>query len=498
MKIFQQNTTVALILLTVQFFHPSQSYADERYDNTGEVLDVFNRMNRHLVILNDGNIKAYGLYVAGDKGKKYMYFYSSRRLQIGSSEKMKVTFPGKDEKEYHVIKVLPQGQLNSPVYRVETFDHKLSPVTLAIHDSLQSPVAVWAFGRPELPRAIYGLRVVKRYENTVDLYSNFSELFLGSPIFDVRGNILGCVDHPFLTPDTLQTDSIVYLGKRLDSKEIIQNAKTYLKGLELYPQWNEIYPNQFVIDRVKKSVVLLNTSNEGGGVFVGWDKDSTGYILTAAHVVADSPPEFSLQFDSDLDLRITGKTMAGTIDRKLDLAIVTFRGIQDFQPAIFVRPDSLDKMKEDSLYQHIASIGFGNYTLWGTKKGRLKDITGDHLTSTLQLENHDSGGPMINKNGEILGINLITALQGDDEFSDLHSTSISSKAAIRYLEDHLGHVDFEEKWQFLFYRSFWDKNKAWLIPSAVVVGAGIGVAAYKLFFEPPTQEKLEGVPQFPE
>ena len=56
MKIFQQNTTVALILLTVQFFHPSQSYADERYDNTGEVLDVFNRMNRHLVILNDGNI----------------------------------------------------------------------------------------------------------------------------------------------------------------------------------------------------------------------------------------------------------------------------------------------------------------------------------------------------------------------------------------------------------------------------------------------------------
>lgn len=85
------------------------------------------------------------------------------------------------------------------------------------------------------------------------------------------------------------------------------------------------------------------------------------------------------------------------------------------------------------------------------------------MQTDLQLESGDSGGPLLNKNGEVVGINLKTGLQE----SNL-SVANNVETVLNFLDEKLKNVDFKVKWEFLQKPSYWSRNKNWIIPVTAV------------------------------
>jgi len=105
------------------------------------------------------------------------------------------------------------------------------------------------------------------------------------------------------------------------------------------------------------------------------------------------------------------------------------------------------------------------------------------------LMSSDSGGPLFNKNGEIVGINLKTELQ-EGSFS----TANNVETILKYLDEKLGKIEFKEKWQFLEVPSYWSKNKSWLLPAGATALTATGAILYNALKPPPALAEVPALP----
>lgn len=311
-------------------------------------------------------------------------------------------------------------------------------------------------------------------DKTVEVFGNLDQSFLGSPVFDSQGRIMGCI-----------TDTTAKVIKRPEAgnyeqfevtsiTELLKYATSALSGLDLYPIWKEVYPTEFTINWVKESVALLETKKGGAGIFLGRDKSENGYILTAYHVVSEEAFPFSVQFLEHYEEKILGETMMQALDKDLDLAIVKVDSCPAIKPITFMRSNDLGKLENLFTPQTIGTIGYDETTAyWRQKLGTLRNIADKTVETDLPLESGDSGGPIFDRKGEVLGLNLKTTTVDSTQQSIL-SISANSRAILIYLRDQLREVNFKEKWRFYHYPSFWSKNINWLLPSGL---AGSAVAA---------------------
>jgi 2-alkenal reductase len=166
-------------------------------------------------------------------------------------------------------------------------------------------------------------------------------------------------------------------------------------------------------ERVSPGVVSIQVlTEEGGGLGSGFVLDTDGNILTNYHVVAGTQ---DLEVDFPSGLKVRGKVLGTDLDS--DIAVVKV----DVDPAVLV-PLPLGDSEVIKVGQTVVAIG-NPFGLSGTMTvgivsgvGRTLDSmreagggnyfgAGGIIQTDTAINPGNSGGPLLNLNGEVIGIN---------------------------------------------------------------------------------------------
>lgn len=449
-----KSLSVTVMLYLLLFFALPASFAQGTVE---PISTTFEKVKSSVILLDDGQSQAYGIYLARARNGKFMFVLSSNQLSLGIEKRIRGVLLDGKVKQFKAEKLSADVEFNVALYRLESPPKNLTTITRIPQDSLRIKSAVRALGPPVKPSELQDLRVASAGEELIELDGKFSDKSFYGPIFDSQGRIAGYIVNSNAT--VTQHESGSRLGWQVVSiAPLLKYAAGALKDLDLYPVWKEVYPSQYAINQVMESVVLLDTKKSGAGMFLGWSRSKTdttriGYVLTAFHVVEDETQRYSVQFTEDFEGQILGETMIGSIDRDLDLAIVRILNSPAIKPVKFIRNSDLQKLESNLTVPYIASLGYGAFVDWKLELGSLTKVTSQFIETNLTLEAGDSGGPVFNDKGEVLGLNRATARTGN-----VLSLSTNSATISKYLKRNLGKVNFEEKWGFYEYPSFWTRK----------------------------------------
>ena len=453
---------------------------------------AFEQVKTSVLLLDDGQKKSYGIYLASDRNNKFMYVLSSNQLNIGGDNTISGSIISEKIKKLKVTEVFNNDSLRTAIYKIKSSLKRISPFVRIPKDSLNQNDILYVLGKPINPENLteYKVTAISEEDKNIRVIGDIEKSHLGSPVFDHQGRIVGALT---------RIQNFVRETKELNKNEqfelvtiteLLKFATHVLSGVDLYPIWKEIYPAQPIINTVNESVPLLLTKNGGAGIFLGRDKSNFGYILTAFHVVANNiatEDTFSVCFFEKDESHILGETLIEKIDKDLDLAIVKVFNPLDsvvncpyVKPAIFIRSKDLENLQNLDPFPSlkVASIGYQTTDTWREKFGSLKQIIEEKITSDLPLETQDSGGPIFNEQGEIIGLNRKIELSADQ--TTVQSFSVNSLTILNYLNDRTADIGFKEKWGFHKYPSWWSKNKSWLMPIGAGVASALGFTIYDL------------------
>lgn len=149
------------------------------------------------------------------------------------------------------------------------------------------------------------------------------------------------------------------------------------------------------------------TQSLGSGVLI----DPRGYILTNAHVISQASKVYAALggYRKEFEARLIG------VDERLDLAVIKIDGREEFP---FLRPGkSHDLMLGETVIVIGNPLGLGTSVTTGVvSSGQRRISMGDgilsHFIQTDALINPgNSGGPLLNINGELIGINTAIVQQ---------------------------------------------------------------------------------------
>lgn len=145
---------------------------------------------------------------------------------------------------------------------------------------------------------------------------------------------------------------------------------------------------------VDACVAIFDGSGIGSGVIVSPD----GLILTAGHVMSTDLDEYEVYFSD-------GKSaMAKRLGRNLDIdsGMIKLQGRNDWPHVKIGNSDDMNKG------DWVVSLGHSGGFELGRKppvrSGRLLDVKGHQLITDAVLIGGDSGGPLMNLDGELIGI----------------------------------------------------------------------------------------------
>ncbi len=155
--------------------------------------------------------------------------------------------------------------------------------------------------------------------------------------------------------------------------------------------------NAEIIKKVKPAVVYVETDDgAGSGMIISAD----GYVLTNAHVVKGfTNVQISLSDESIVNGIVVGR------DEDIDVALVKINRTQ-LKPAILGDSDRIEQGDE------VFTLGFpfgikGDVSF---KEGTISRRLEKYLETSAEIHPGNSGGPLVNRNGQVVGIN--TAMFG--------------------------------------------------------------------------------------
>ena len=209
----------------------------------------------------------------------------------------------------------------------------------------------------------------------------------------------------------------------------------------------EISPRQ-IYQRVSPGVVLLLSGNKGGGageMGSGSVIDAQGRILTNAHVVIDAGSgrpygvthayfkPAKLTGDNKLDLTDPIKAKVVTYDRDLDLAVLEL----ERQPTRYkVVPFGDDSAMEAG--DPVVAIGHPEQGgLWTLTQGVISTVISnlggvegkDSFQTDASINRGNSGGPLLNNQGALIGVNTSMARKAKDGLT-ITSVNFAVKAEV--------------------------------------------------------------------
>jgi serine protease Do len=158
-----------------------------------------------------------------------------------------------------------------------------------------------------------------------------------------------------------------------------------------------------MFERVQPGIVQVRTGGRGGGTGVVWHAD--GRIITNHHVVARDHAAIEVHFSD-------GRTMeANVLDRnpRLDLALLKVKG--DNLKALPTGDSSRLRIGE-----WVFAIGHPWGQRWSVTAGIVsaissvklaEDLTTQYIKSDVRLAPGNSGGPLLDADGNVVGINAM-------------------------------------------------------------------------------------------
>jgi len=203
-----------------------------------------------------------------------------------------------------------------------------------------------------------------------------------------------------------------YLGKPADAFQIMRelglgitnnDLGTILENGQIDTSNLKVLTNAEIIDQLKDSVVYVETSDGAGSGFV---LESTGYILTNAHVVQGiSTASVILSDNSTFNASVVGR------DENIDLALLKINksGIKKV-----VLGDSSGTKQGDEIFTLGYPFGIKGEVSFkeGTVSRTIKDSNKEYIETSADIHPGNSGGPLINRYGQVVGIN--TAVFGEN------------------------------------------------------------------------------------
>ncbi|MCB9088608.1 MAG: trypsin-like peptidase domain-containing protein [Calditrichae bacterium] len=440
---------------------------------------------------------AYGLYMAGRRDKKYVYLVSLNNLSVGTFGKLQLADinAANKTKSFEADKVESESRSDVPiaVYQVKRSPGDLVPITRFSDPAKATGQQFYTLALTGNAATAVPLDITLEGEN-FQVSGTLDNFHPGQPVFSDKGEIFGLITSR--NAGGYQTVSIA---------AVIDYTVKALSGEDLYPTWKELYPSQYAIEKVMASAAVLETRLPGTGFFIGRDKDSTGYLLTANHVIAnDTEDEFPITFYQDQDNSFDGKVLANSQNVDLDLAIVTVPKCPAYTvPVTFWRPKDLGSLESGTSALAVANVGWtkdrnADYGYFESKTGDAIKVSDPFVYTTLPVQSGYSGGPIFNENGEVVSIALraettVIELEGDSDenAASLKATATThNRAILKYLDEQLGKVDFLDQWQFLVRPTFWQKNRLWILSGGAATAA---TTAALLLKKTPPPADLPGI-----
>lgn len=194
------------------------------------------------------------------------------------------------------------------------------------------------------------------------------------------------------------------LGGFIDNEEVRKSMYGAIVGTETKSEMKEILlpavsskggGENYIQNSIQSAVTIQSKHGHGSGFLISSD----GYILTNYHVIRDS---VELQAIFQNEMTLTLEIVA--YDSKVDVALCKVPG-KGYKPMPLDTGNSVKKIGSD-----VVTIGtpediqFGQTVTKGIISG-IREINGNVLIQTdVAINSGNSGGMLINKNGEVLGI----------------------------------------------------------------------------------------------
>jgi serine protease Do len=186
-----------------------------------------------------------------------------------------------------------------------------------------------------------------------------------------------------------------------------------------------------LVQQVMPSLVIVRGHRYGAGAGMVWN--ANGLILTNNHVVGRRTPIIVLQNDSEYESRLLAR------DPDVDLALLS------------IETTDLTPLKPASISPRVGEMVFAFGHPWGQRNTVTRGIVsamafaqnrrGDMLPivrSDVPLAPGNSGGPLVNASGEVIGINAM--IVGGDQ-----SVSIAAAVANEFVRKALANDNYKEK-----------------------------------------------------
>ena len=205
--------------------------------------------------------------------------------------------------------------------------------------------------------------------------------------------------------------------------------------------------------KIEPSVVIINdtvtTSGNGRGGFGGFGGfqasgagtgiiiSADGYVVTNAHVVNGAS-------NIKVTLPGNGGTHPATVvgmDTTKDLAVIKVSGVSGLTPATFANSDTVQV--GDSVIAVGNALGYGGSPTVTegiiSAKGRSLQDSEDNLSGLLQtdaaINPGNSGGPLVDTNGDVVGINVAVATGTSTEPAQNIGFTIPSNTVVQAIPD---------------------------------------------------------------
>src|SRR5437762_3749038 len=169
------------------------------------------------------------------------------------------------------------------------------------------------------------------------------------------------------------------------------------------------------------------TNSLGSGFIV----DTSGIVVTNNHVIADADEINVIMNDGT---KIKAELIG--VDKKTDLAVLKFKPVK---PLVAVKFGDSDKLR---LGEWVIAIGnpfsLGGTVTAGIVSARNRDINSGPYDSYIQtdaaINRGNSGGPLFNLDGEVIGVNTAIISPGSGGGSVGIGFAVPSKAAVAVID----------------------------------------------------------------
>jgi len=186
------------------------------------------------------------------------------------------------------------------------------------------------------------------------------------------------------------------------------------------------------VARVNPAVVVVHTFKDGGwNIASGVIFSSNGFILTNEHVIRDAKAVRVKVLDSS-----TYPASIITFEAKQDLALLKIQGDTPFTFASFGNSDEIGLVEEVIAIGSPLSESLEHTVTKGIISGKnrtFKPGPMNMLQTDVAINKGNSGGPLINKKGEVIGINTLVIRRGG--MAEGLNFAIPSNTVITFLKN---------------------------------------------------------------